>query len=135
MANALYDKGREKFLKGEIDWLSDDIKIALIDTADYTPNLASDEFLDDISGDAIIATSGNLGNKSATNGIADADDVTFENVTGDQAEILVVYKDTGNASTSPLIARIDTATGLPITPNSGDITVQWDSLSNKIFKL
>lgn len=135
MANALYDKGREKFLKGELDWLSDDIKIALVDTADYTPNLASDEFLDDISGSAIVATSGNLGNKSATNGIADADDVTFENVTGDQAEILVVYKDTGNASTSPLIARIDTATGLPITPNSGDITVQWDELTNKIFKL
>jgi hypothetical protein len=47
----------------------------------------------------------------------------------------VIYKDTGTAATSPLIAYIDTATGLPVTPNGGDITVTWDNGSNKIFKL
>ena len=30
---------------------------------------------------------------------------------------------------------IDTATGLPITPNGGDIIVTWDNGANKIFKL
>lgn len=135
MANALYDKARQKFLEGSIHYLTDDIKVALVDSAEYTPDLENDEFLDDINGDAIVATSGNLGNKTSTNGVADADDITFEGVTGDQAELLIVYKDTGVAGTSPLIAKIDTATGLPITPNTGDITVQWDSLSNKIFKL
>jgi hypothetical protein len=34
-----------------------------------------------------------------------------------------------------LIARIDTATGLPVTPNGGDITVQWDAGADKIFTL
>lgn len=135
MANALYDKARQKFLEGSIHYLTDDIKVALVDSAEYTPDLENDEFLDDINGDAIVATSGNLGNKTSTAGVADADDITFEGVTGDQAELLIVYKDTGVAGTSPLIAKIDTATGLPITPNTGDITVQWDSLSNKIFKL
>lgn len=135
MANALYDKARQKFLEGSIHYLTDDIKVALVDSAEYTPDLENDEFLDDINGDAIVATSGNLGNKTSTAGVADADDITFEGVTGDQAELLIVYKDTGVAGTSPLIAKIDTATGLPITPNTGDITIQWDALSNKIFKL
>ncbi len=39
MANALYDKGREAFLRGQIDWINDDIRVILIDAADYTVNL------------------------------------------------------------------------------------------------
>jgi hypothetical protein len=34
-----------------------------------------------------------------------------------------------------LIAYIDTATGLPVTPGGGDIDITWDNGSNKIFKL
>jgi hypothetical protein len=49
--------------------------------------------------------------------------VTFTAVTGDVSEAVILYKDTGVAATSPLIAYIDTATGLPVTPNGGDITV------------
>ena len=135
MSNALYDLGREKFLKGEIDWADDDIKCVLVDTDDYTVNLATDEFLDVISAGARVATSGNLASKTTTAGVADAADVTLSTVTGDQSEALVIYKDTGVAGTSPLIAYIDTATGLPVTPSGGDITIEWDSGANKIFKL
>ena len=35
-------------------------------------------------------------------------------------EAIVIYVDTGTEATSPLVAFIDTATGLPITPNGGD---------------
>ena len=48
---------------------------------------------------------------------------------------LVIYRDTGVEGTSALIAYIDAATGLPITPNGGDIIVAWDNGANKIFKL
>lgn len=48
MANALYDKAREAFLKGDIDWLNDTIKVMLVDTADYTVDLASHDSLDDV---------------------------------------------------------------------------------------
>ena len=41
----------------------------------------------------------------------------------------------GTEATSPLIAYIDTATGLPITPNGGDIIVTWDNGTNKIFRV
>ena len=62
-------------------------------------------------------------------GAADAADCTFTSVTGSSIEAIVIYKDTGTEATSPLIAYIDTATGLPITPNGGDIIVTWDSFA------
>lgn len=135
MANGLYDKGRSKFLDGTISWSSDNIKIVLVDAADYTVSLSTHEFLSDIPSGARVATSDNLTTKTSTSGIADADNVTFTAVTGDPSEAIVIYKDTTNASTSPLIAYIDTATGLPVTPNGGDITITWDNGTNKIFKL
>lgn len=135
MANALYDTGRAAFLLGDIAWDTDNIKVILVDSADYTVDLATHDFLDDVAVGAIEATSGNLSGKTTTAGVADADNVTFSAVTGDQCEALIIYKDTGVSSTSQLIAYIDTATGLPVTPNGGDITVTWDDGANKIFKL
>ena len=135
MANALYDKGREAFLRGEVSWNGDDIKVVPVDLADYTQDLALDDHLDDIPVAARVATSPNLASKTTTDGVADAADVTFSLVTGDQSEAIVIYQDTGVESTSKLIAFIDTATGLPVTPNGGDITVQFDNGANKIFKL
>ncbi len=135
MANAVYGKAREKFLNGDIDWANDDIKAVLVDTAAYAVSIDSDEYLSSIPAGDRIATSGNLASKTSTLGVADAADITFSTVTGDVSEALVIYKDTGDASTSPLIAYIDTATGLPVTPNGGDITVTWDNGANKIFKL
>lgn len=135
MANALYDLGRQAFLDGDIDWAANDIKVYLIDVADYTVNLATDQFANIIAGAAKVATSGNLTGKTSTNGVADANDITFTSVTGDPCEALVIWQDTGNQATSRLIAYIDTATGLPITPNGNNIDVIWDSGANKIFKL
>lgn len=127
MANALYAKGRESFLKGEISWSADNIKTVLVDTATYTVDLANHQFLSDIPAGERVATSANLTAKTTTAGTADAADVTFASVTGDQSEALVVYQDTGVEGTSRLIAYIDTASGLPVTPNGGDISVQWDA--------
>jgi len=135
MTNALYDKGRQRFLQADIDWLVDDIKAVLIDTGAYTVNLATHEFLSDIPLGARISTSSNLASKTSTNGVADADDVVFSLVTGVNCEAIALYKDTGVAGTSALICYIDTATGLPVLPNGGNITVVFDSGANKIFKL
>jgi hypothetical protein len=135
MANALYDKGREGFLDGSIDWDTDTIKVVLVDTDDYSVDLANHDNLDDIAAGARVATSPALSSKTVAAGVADAADTAFSSVSGDQSEALVIYKDTGVESTSRLIAYIDSATGLPVTPNGGDINVQWDSGANKIFKL
>jgi hypothetical protein len=135
MANALFDAGREGFLAGDIDWDANNIKLVFIDHADDTPNVSTDDNLDDLAAGARVATSGNFASKTTTAGVADAADVTVSTVTGDPFESINIYKDTGTESTSRLIAYIDTATGLPTTPNGGDITVVWDSGANRIFKL
>jgi hypothetical protein len=133
MADAIYGLSRKGFMDGDIDMLVDDIKVALVDSAVYTVDIDVDEFLDDIA--SVVATSGNLASKTTTLGVFDAADITFSSVTGAVSEALVIYKDTGNPATSPLIAYIDGATGLPVTPNGEDIDVAWDNGANKIFKL
>ena len=137
MANTLYDKGRQRFLEGQFNWLSDTIKCILVDTGAYTANFTTHEFLSDIPTSARVGTASGvtLTSKTTTGGAADAADITFSSVTGPSIEALVLYADTGTEGTSPLIAYIDTATGLPITPNGGDIIVTWDNGTNRIFTL
>ena len=135
MSNALYTKAKQNLLDGNIDLASDDIRAILVDGADYTPNLSTHDALDDITSAARVAVSGALQNKTVTDGVFDADDITIAAVSGDQFEYLVLYKHSGVESTSLLIALIDTATGLPCTPNGSDITIQWSSGSDKIFRL
>lgn len=135
MPNALFDKARERFLLAQLNWSTNSIKAVLVDSGAYTVNLSAHEFLSDIGTSARISTSGDFTGKATAGGAADANDVTFSTVTGASIEAIVLYSDTGTASTSPLIAWIDTATGLPITPNGGDIIVTWDNGPNRIFKL
>jgi hypothetical protein len=63
-----------------------------------------------------------LTSKTITNGVFDAADKTLTAVTGDPSEAIILYKHTGTESTSNLIVFID---GLSVTPNGGDIVIQW----------
>lgn len=136
MANALYDKAREEYLAGILSWINDDIRCILVDTAAHTIDTgAANPKLADIAGGARISVSGALTGKSVTGGVADANDVTFTAVSGATVEALVLYKHTGAESTARLIGVIDTATGLTLTPNGGDVLCTWSDGANKIFKL
>lgn len=135
MANTLFDFARQAFLEAQINWMTDTVKCILVDTGAYTPQTGVHRFLSDISASARIAGPVTLTAKATTGGAADAADVTFAAVSGASIEAIVIYKDTGSEATSPLLAFIDTATGLPITPNGGDIIVTWDNGTNKIFKV
>jgi hypothetical protein len=125
MSNFLYDSGREDYLQGENDFDANNIKVALIDEADDTISPSADDFLDDRAGASIVATSGNLASKTTTAGTADAADVTLSSVTGDPAESIDGYEDSGSAATSSMMFNIDTATGLPVTPGGGNIVITW----------
>ena len=136
----LFDPGREGFLAGEIDWDTAEIKCVL--GRGYTFD-ATDKFVSDLTSHTAVATSAALGSKSITNGVADAADFTYSTVSaGAACPYLIIYQAsavTGGAdvaaSAQRLIAYIDNATGLPVTPNGGDITITFDSGANKIFKL
>lgn len=133
MANALYDKGREKFLTGAINASADTLKCALIKDT-YAPTLGSDEFFSTLSSH-VVGTPQTLTSKTVTGGVLDAADVTFSAVPTAAVKYCAIYKDTGSAVTSPLIALFDTAAGLPVSTNGGDIIIAWDNGANKIFKL
>jgi hypothetical protein len=133
MANALYSKAKEAFLNGSINMVANTITIALVDTGVYTYS-ATHQFRNEVSNSAVISST-TLANKTIANGIFDADDATFSSVTGANCEALLIFQDTGIQTTSRLIAYIDSATGLPILPNGGDISVAFSSGSSKIFAL
>lgn len=142
MSNTLFVHGRQGFLDGSIDWDTDGIRVALIDHGVDTPNTTLDSLTTALSAGAFVKISdeaeagtgfltGLLTTKTTTSGIADAADVTLTAVSGNSVESIILFK----ASTSRLIAYIDTATGLPLTPNGGDVTIAWDSGASKIFML
>ena len=126
----MFDLGLEALWAGSIDYLTDNIKVVLVQHATDTPVPATDEFLSDILIGARKATSGNLATKTVTAGVIDAADITLTAVaSGGTVESIVVYKDTGTATTSTLIAYIDTTSdsSLPFTPNGGDVTISWNA--------
>lgn len=142
MANALFDPAREGFLGAQIDFDDATIKAALV--RGYTFS-AAHKFVSDLTGagGTLVATSAALSSKTIANGIADAADITFPIVAaGPAIAAMIVFQSSavgGGAdvaqSAQRLIEFIDNATGLPVTPNGGDISVVWDSGANKIFKL
>jgi hypothetical protein len=132
MANALYPKWKEALLQNSSDSDLDGtgatgVWAALIDTGAYTYNAAHD-FYNDLAG--IVGTDVELASgKTFTNGVFDADDITLVSVTGNQSEAIVLYRKNAGANTTwRLIAYIDTGvTGLPVTPNGGNINIAWNA--------
>jgi hypothetical protein len=111
MANVLYPKFKQALFNKEINLDTDTIKVMLLD-ADYTYNAAHD-FLDDVAAGSRVDTPITLANTSITDGVFDADDVTFTTVSNATDVVaILIYKDTGVEATSNLIAYIDVATGL-----------------------
>jgi hypothetical protein len=137
MTAVLYAKGREGFLAGDIDWDGNTINVDLTDHGlGSPPNTTTDDNLDDISAESVQTCDAPIGSKTTTNGVADGGDLTFTAVpAGGAIESFSSYKDTGTPSTSRLIHYDDAATGLPVTPNGGDITITWDNGASKIFVL
>jgi hypothetical protein len=134
MANSLYDTFKEKLIDagsltpGGFDLNTDVIKATLIDSADYTFSAAHDDYgsgTPDVPAAAKVAVSAGLGTPTVTNGVFDTADFTWSSVTGDPSEAIILWDDTITAPvTDHLIAFYDTGmTGMPVTPNGGDINV------------
>jgi len=139
VANALYDLGRNAFLTGLADWDTDDIRIALVKAA-YTQNLATDQFISSAAAAIPSASwrSTAITGATGTAGVANHTAKTMTavaNDSGNAATRILYYKYNASDAAAALLVYIDTATGLAVTPNGGDITITPDSGSNKLFKL
>lgn len=127
----LHLKGIEQAFLGNIDMENDTIKLAFMAPA-YTPNAGTHSFYSDIS--ASIASGStdqtltNVDIRIDTGNVRvemDADDVSVASQTFTTDKVLI-YKDTGSASTSPIIATIDIAEGT-LSPVSGTITITFNA--------
>ena len=132
MANAIYPKYMEALITGAANSAlngsgTTGVYVALVDTGTYTYSAAHEFFSSVIAGE--VGTSQELASKTFTGGVLDAADITHSSVTGASCEALVLYvKNAGANTTWRLVAYIDTGvTGLPVTPNGGDIGTTWNA--------
>lgn len=132
MANAVYLKYKESLLKESdanngLDGTTTAAPyVALVDTGTYTYS-SSHQFYSSLSG--IVGTDQPITTPTVTNGTFDGDDVTFTAVSGATVEALVIYRHNSGANTTwRLVLYEDTSvTGLPVTPNGGNIVVTWNA--------
>lgn len=135
MANAIYPIYKTALMSASsnvsltVNDTTDGPFCALVDTGTYTYSAAHD-FYNDLSG--IVGTDQRIASPtvgSVAQGVFDGADLTYSAVTGNSVEALVIYRKNSGANTTwRLVAFIDTGvTGLPVTPNGGDITVTWNA--------
>ena len=131
MANAIYPEYKESLLDGDADTAltgsgATGLWVALIDTGTYTYSSAH-QFYSSLSG--IVGTPVEVTTVTTANGTVDGDNVTFTAVSGATVEALVLYRKNAGANTTwRLVAYEDTGvTGLPVTPNGGDIAIAWNA--------
>lgn len=134
MANMLYTKAKEKILQGQLNLLTDDIRVAIVSNA-YIQSMTTDEFLADVD-DYILGTPMALTTRSIAGGAFDGDDLNFTGIaSGATTEGIVIYKHTGDPATSPLVFYADQVQGFPMLTSGAVIEVRWDDGAYKIFSL
>jgi hypothetical protein len=132
MANAIYPLYKQSLLAGDAnsdldtDTATDGVYAALVDTGTYTYS-AAHQFYSSLSG--IVGTPQRITSPTVTSGVLDGADVTYTAVSGATCEAIVLYRQNAGADTTwRLVAFIDTGvTGLPVTPNGGDIGITWNA--------
>lgn len=99
----------------------------LHDTGALAYNSAHDFYNDIVAG--IVGTDQRIVNPTvaAATGVFDGDDLLYTAVSGATVEALSIYRKNAGANTTwRYVAFIDTGqTGLPVTPNGGNIAVAW----------
>ena len=141
MANAIYPLYKNALMTAgantslDQDNSTDGPFVALLDTGTYSYSAAHD-FFNDLSG--IVGTDQRITAPtvgSVANGVFDGANVTYTAVSGNSVEALGIYRKNSGANTTwRLVVFIDTGvTGLPVTPNGGDISITWNA--SGIFRL
>lgn len=139
MADFVFNIAKFQLLNGDIDFNApDDIEVLLLEAA-------TDENADDVDIAAVLAragttelatyTRGDLISEATTQDDAndraefDAADIVFSAVVAQNAIVAyVIYKDVDGTDANAIpIMFVDSATGLPLTPNGSDITITWNA--------
>lgn len=134
----LYGSLPAKLANAEIDWDTHTIKVALLTNA-YSPAQDTHDYFNDVSANEVTGTGYTAGGATLASKTVnytagsntqtfDAADVTWSTSTI-TARYAVVYRDSGTASTSPLIGYVDF--GADVSSTAGNFTITWHA--NGIF--
>lgn len=134
MASGLYENGVKALMGGDIDLINSTIAAVLVDSTEYTVDLANDVDISDVGEDAILKEA-TLTGKTLDGTTFRADSVTFASVTADNADAVVLFLDATTDAGTILIAYLDNAPEFPAAPSAEDVIINWDSGANGIFKL
>jgi hypothetical protein len=139
MASAIFNSFKTKIASGEINLASDTIKVMLVESG-YSADEDAHEYRDDVtneaSGTGYVSGGEELLNKTVTQdntnnrAVFNADDVSWA-ASSITARGAVIYKDTGNSATDPLIAYIDF--GENKTSSSGTFAINWSASGVLLF--
>lgn len=133
MANVLYNKAKQEFLQAGLDLSVLDLKVAGVNitggATQYVFSQSHDFFNDIPVGARVTSLSASLASKTFIDGVFDADDLVpaWISLIGEEFEAIILINYTGTDATSNLIAFIDTATGLPLTPNGNNVDLNWNA--------
>lgn len=146
MSSFVYGRGALRTIIGNaqtttIDWPNDATIKTALSTSTHAPN-KDDTFYDDggaddlldgeLSGTGYTAGGDALGSQTVAYDAAndrvefDAADALWTGINAGTAAQATVLKHTGTATTSPVLANVDTG-GFPVVTNGGDLTIQWNA--------
>lgn len=136
MANFVYGKAKQALLNGQINVLSNSLKILIVNSS-YVPSANSDQYVSNINPSYIKNRSAIIQNVTNTLGVLDADDITILEYDGAAFKAIILYENGISDSDSRLIAYIDTSIGLPFAGVnfSLPITIIWSNDLSKILSL
>lgn len=112
-----------------VDLDTDNMDVSLLDQVDSGTITSAFVDYDEVDTPTVVATADLTSIASITNGVVTLSGaVTFPTVTGDDADYLTVWANSGSPATSQLVITWDSvSTGLPVSPNGGDIIATWGS--------
>jgi hypothetical protein len=129
-----YNNFKELQLAGAtpVDLANDTIKVMLV-TASYTPDIDADDMIEDADANEVSSSGYTAGGATLTTPVVSqdntndrakfvADTVTWTSVTF-TTRYAVIYKDSGVASTSPVIAYVDFESAQ--SPDAQDFVIDW----------
>lgn len=136
MSSQLYPNARELFLTGQLSWLGGTIKALLLpESYNFDP---TDVNLEDIFAGVRVAVSAAITGRTADNGVANCDPIEFGLLVDSRlVSKLILFKDTGNETTSTLIAFIDSTElfGTPLDLVGFEYFFVPDAINGGVFRL
>ena len=129
----VYNSYKKAQQEGSIDLVNDTIKVILVNG--YTVDADNHQYYSDVSASEVSGTGYTAGGQALANktvtqdntndkAVFDADDVSWANSTI-SADGCILYKDTGVATTSPLICYMPF--GSTVSSNNTEFKIQWSS--------